>query len=220
MQINVSYDIFFDGKQYGRDIYSFFATVAKQTGVISFSFLPASVEVLFSNQTIGDQIVVSPAQILIPKEQIHTIGARLLLPFAMTLSQISFPSQSCLFLLFEGRNIANVVLKSYLFAVSRGISVEIFNNHRKDVWAQHRSQHFKLKYLWILRNYFLEPYFYKSNPLELLFLNAHLPVCKFSNALLDIGVNEMRNLFKKKTECDKAALLEDILFLRKKILNC
>lgn len=220
MQINVSYDIFFDGKQYDTGIYSFFATVAKKTGVISFRFLPASVEILFSNQTTEDQIFVSSSQSLISKEQIHTIGARLLLPFAMTLSQISFPSQNCLFLLFEGRNIANVVLKSYLFAVSRGISVEICDNHGKDIWAQHRSQHFKIKYLWILRNYFLEPYFYKSNPLELLFLNVHLPVYKFSNALLDNGVIELHNLFKKKTERDKAALLEDILSLRRKVLNC
>lgn len=139
----------------------------------------------------------SPALARLPRGT----GAMLLLPLVMRVHALVLP-RKCLYSLGSGdQSLADVFLRNFFYAVTRGEPVRI---HRADqtlpAAAEQCSRDLARHYVWLMQSQFQDSVFHKPNAAELILANAHLRLFTHSSALLERGAEEWRQAAEQGTD--------------------
>jgi hypothetical protein len=121
-------------------------------------------------------------------------GAMLLLPLVMMVRALVLP-RKCLYSLGRGdQSLADVLLRNFFYAVTRGEPVRILQaDQTLPDAAEQCSRDLARHYVRLMQSQLQDPVFHRPNAAELILANAHLRLFTHSSALLERGAQEWRH---------------------------
>ncbi|GAA6213147.1 hypothetical protein NBRC116602_28880 [Hyphomicrobiales bacterium 4NK60-0047b] len=152
----------------------------------------------------------------------HQKSSSLLLsPFFFNIKEF-YLSHSCIFTMdMEHRSIADIFMRNLFYAACRKgcITFESIDEQKDDQMNKNHKD-FTLRYLWIFEEQIAEKLFPNKNVLDMMVVNAHFQIKKFSNPIIENGFNEFRaNASNLEQNSYYKKLINEIIDVREKVLS-